>query len=396
MSADWPRVPLGDVLRLTLQSEEVRPDCVYPTFGVYGFGRGLFDKPPVSGSEISATKLFRASAGQFVYSRLKAFEGAFGLVPPQLDGRFVTNEFPTFDCVPGRLDQTYLNWYFRRPATWGEAARLSAGVGARRERLHPEEFLSLSIPLPPLAEQRRIVTRVEAVAARIAEAQQLREEAGGEADALLASARRHAFAAVNHAPTSSLEEVCESIIDTLHSDPIYSEVGVPCVRSPDVREGWLDLQMTLRTSEEEFLRRTVRTVPRPDDLLFVRQGGGTGRVAVVQEDQRFSLGQAMMLLRPNPERIEPRFLYHQLRSPQVLEAQLAPCYIGTASPRVNIGELRRFRLVVPPLPEQRRIVAHLDALQAKADTLRALQSETAAELDALLPAVLAKAFAGEL
>ena len=46
--------------------------------------------------------------------------------------------------------------------------------------------------------------------------------------------------------------------------------------------------------------------------------------------------------------------------------------------------------------EQRRIVAHLDALQAKADALRALQTETAAELDALLPVVLAKAFAGEL
>ena len=49
-----------------------------------------------------------------------------------------------------------------------------------------------------------------------------------------------------------------------------------------------------------------------------------------------------------------------------------------------------------PLPEQRRIVAHLDALQAKGDALKALQSESAAELDALLPAVLAKAFAGEL
>jgi type I restriction enzyme S subunit len=51
---------------------------------------------------------------------------------------------------------------------------------------------------------------------------------------------------------------------------------------------------------------------------------------------------------------------------------------------------------VPALAEQRRIVAYLDSLQAKADALRALQAATAAELDALLPAVLAKAFAGEL
>ena len=50
--------------------------------------------------------------------------------------------------------------------------------------------------------------------------------------------------------------------------------------------------------------------------------------------------------------------------------------------------------MVPPLPEQRRIVAYLDELQAKVDALRRLQAETGAELDALLPAVLDRAFKG--
>jgi type I restriction enzyme, S subunit len=49
-----------------------------------------------------------------------------------------------------------------------------------------------------------------------------------------------------------------------------------------------------------------------------------------------------------------------------------------------------------PLAEQRRIVAYLDSLQAKVDALKALQGETQAELDALLPSVLDKAFKGEL
>jgi len=51
---------------------------------------------------------------------------------------------------------------------------------------------------------------------------------------------------------------------------------------------------------------------------------------------------------------------------------------------------------LPPLDEQRHIVAHLDALQARVDALKRLQAETAAELDALLPSVLDKAFKGEL
>ena len=51
---------------------------------------------------------------------------------------------------------------------------------------------------------------------------------------------------------------------------------------------------------------------------------------------------------------------------------------------------------VLPLPEQRRIVAYLDDLQAKVDVLRRLQAETGAELDAIMPAVLDRAFKGEL
>ena len=103
-----------------------------------------------------------------------------------------------------------------------------------------------------------------------------------------------------------------------------------------------------------------------------------------------------MMLRPNTERILPRFLLHQLLSPQIQEDQVAPLSKGSASPHLNIGALRKFDLVLPLLPEQRRIVAELDALQAEVDALKRLQAETAAELDALLPSILDRAFAGEL
>jgi len=63
---------------------------------------------------------------------------------------------------------------------------------------------------------------------------------------------------------------------------------------------------------------------------------------------------------------------------------------------LSVGRINRIKLYLPPLPEQRRIVAELDALQAKVDALRALQGETATALAALLPAVLDRAFRGEL
>jgi type I restriction enzyme S subunit len=175
-----------------------------------------------------------------------------------------------------------------------------------------------------------------------------------------------------------------------------AESGIPCVRSPDVGYGTLNLDGAQRTDEEEYRRRTVRGEPQVDDIVFVREGGGTGKCAVVLPGQRFSLGQRVMMLRPDTERIVPRFFLHQLLSPLVQEEQIAPLCKGSASPHLNIGTLRKFTLRLPSLPEQRRIVAELDALQAEVDSLKRLQVEAAAELDALLPSILDRAFKGEL
>jgi type I restriction enzyme S subunit len=68
----------------------------------------------------------------------------------------------------------------------------------------------------------------------------------------------------------------------------------------------------------------------------------------------------------------------------------------TGQANVNATKLKALPIALPPLAEQRRIVAELDALQAEVDALKRLQAETEAELDALLPAILDRAFKGEL
>jgi type I restriction enzyme S subunit len=81
-----------------------------------------------------------------------------------------------------------------------------------------------------------------------------------------------------------------------------------------------------------------------------------------------------------------RSLYNELR-------EAAP---QATLPIINQRRIGEFKIAIPPLSEQRRIVAYLDDLQVKVDALERLQAETAAELDALLPSVLDKAFKGEL
>jgi type I restriction enzyme S subunit len=347
----------------------------------------------VLGAEIASTDRHRCTPNQFIVSRIDARNGAFGLIPPDLAGAVVTNDFPLFNVDAARLDPSFLGWLCKT-AGFVELCKAASEGTTNRVRLKEDTFLATAISLPPLGEQRRIVSRVDAIAARIADARRLREEADAETSTLTNNAR-HGLFERHRCPLVPLVDVCSAVIDNLHSNPVYSDSGVPCVRSSDVGWGTLDLSKAMRTDEAEFKRRTVRGVPSTDDIVLVREGGGTGKAALVRDGEGFSLGQRVMI-RPDKAKVLPRFFLHQLLSPTIQRDQIQRLTTGSAAPHLNIGDLKQFPFACPDLVEQRRIVAHLDALQAKADAVRSLQAEASAELDALLPAVLAKAFAGEL
>src|SRR5437899_3659508 len=104
----WPTVRLGDVLKPTERGETVDAAKEYRLLGVRLDGQGPFLRETVTGTQTSATKLFRVTKGDFIYSRLFACRGAFGVISKELDGCFVSAEFPTFIPLPGKFDVEYL------------------------------------------------------------------------------------------------------------------------------------------------------------------------------------------------------------------------------------------------------------------------------------------------
>ena len=364
--------------------------------GMRLYGAGPFHRELKPALRIAKKTHFVVRSGDVIYNKLFAWKGTFGIVPSELDGMFVSDKFPTYELDRSRVDERFLSWYFRWPPLWEEARMMSTGSAALSKlTLNPPKFLLLRMSLPSLAEQRRVVAWIEDLAAQIHEARALRRQAIEEVDALRASLLRSVIQDC-HADEIELADACEAIIDNLHSNPRYVPSGIPCIRSPDVGWGDLNLDVAFQTDEAEYLRRTARGEPKAGDIVFVREGGGTGKCALVLPGQRFSLGQRVMMLRPNEGKVLPRFLLYQLLSPLMQDDQIDRLSKGSASPHLNIGALRRFRFRLPALSEQQRIVAALDALQVKIDALEQLQAETAASFDALLPAVLDYAFQGAL
>jgi type I restriction enzyme M protein len=155
---EWRRVVLGEALEESGTLEELQPNESYGLLGVGLEGRGPFLRETKLGQEVGATALTRVDAGSFIYSRLFAWRGAFGVVPDDLDGTYVSGEFPTYDVDENQVLAQYLRLYFMRPTVWREVERKSQGTTkASRNRFKQRFLKEMVISVPDREVQEAIV-----------------------------------------------------------------------------------------------------------------------------------------------------------------------------------------------------------------------------------------------
>ena len=151
-------ITMGDILEDAGVLEDLLPDTSYRLLGVQLFGKGPFLRETKLGSEISADRAFKVKAGSFIYSRLFAWLGAFGIVPDNLDGAYVSNEFPTYSIDETDVLVDYLRLYFMRPTVWHEVERKCTGTTkGSRNRFHPDKLKQMRITVPEKPLQKTIV-----------------------------------------------------------------------------------------------------------------------------------------------------------------------------------------------------------------------------------------------
>jgi hypothetical protein len=97
----WPMVRLEEVLVPVSRPQTLLPTAEYRLLGAHWYAEGLYIKDIKSGSAIQAKQLFSVQKGDFVYNRLFAWKGSFALAGEDVDGCYVSNEFPCFAYVKG-------------------------------------------------------------------------------------------------------------------------------------------------------------------------------------------------------------------------------------------------------------------------------------------------------
>ena len=155
--------------------------------------------------------------------------------------------------------------------------------------------------------------------------------------------------------TLPLEKACKSIVDCPHSTPSYTneDTGFMCIRTSIVKKNkilWDDIEYI---PEDEFVKRIQRKKPEVGDIVYTREGAILGIAAIIDRDCNVALGQRSMLLSPDIDKCTSAFVCVAMNSDSFLDNVLKGVS-GSASPHINVGDIKAFRMIMPPVELQKQ------------------------------------------
>ena len=432
----WPTVMIGEVADPVDRSESPLPGVTYRQVGVRLWGQGAYERESMDGVETKYKSLNRVEAGDIIVNKIWARNGSVSVVTPELGGCFCSGEFPLFRPRSERLDPQWFYWITKTRWFWDACDRQSRGTSGKN-RLRPQRFLEIAIPLAPIEEQRRIVEKLNRLAASItrlarvhvsvefAETQLdiavLRAVFDGKrpygkvhfarsaGDVLAAQALKYRDRegskhnrAHPHRPfvdddsgslpdgwaRTTLGSALTHLVDCVNDTPDFSEVPTDCIglKTTNIRPYRLDLSQRWFMTRDDFERWNRRETPLAGDIVFTREAP-VGNACMLTSNVRACLTQRLMLFRADGEYVVPQYVLHFLNSPQ-FKTQVAEAARGLTTPHVNVKDAPDFVMPLPPLEEQVEIAAYLETRRGKTERACRLRESAIQETGALLTSML--------
>ena len=382
-------VRLGDVAHEV--SAKATEDLQPPVFSVtkhQGFVPSLeFFTKQVFSRDTSGYKLVRRN--QFAYATIHLDEGALGLLTTA-DAVLISPMYTVFEIEEERVYPPYLFRALKAPQMLSIYGRLGRGSVHRRRSISFERLAGVSIPLPPLAEQRRIaevLDRADAIRRK-------RKEAIALTGELLRSAFLEMFGDPVTNPkgwkVGAIGDYAERV--TKGESPgwqgfEYQEEGVRFVTSENVLWGSVDLEKA-KFVPPAFDAKIERSRLRVDDVLVNLVGASVGRTALVpSEALPANINQAVAVVTLRREQLAPEFLLHQLLT-SAMQHRLLGNVVDAARANISLTNIRELEVVVPPPKDQERWGTFIRAVQGHVGGQRAASIES----DQLLSALVQQSF----
>ncbi|PDS28228.1 restriction endonuclease subunit S [Rhizobium phaseoli] len=315
--------------------------------------------------------------------------------------RVVVDSHVTILRPGGAISGAFLHRFIQSPSIQNAIADMQSGTTNQVE-LNRTEIIGTALPLPPLAEQKRIVTKLDALNANSTRARtqlaRIETLVSRYKQAVLSKAfsgelTREWRGDDNWPQPVRLGDVAGSFA---YGSAAKSQKSgsVPVLRMGNIQEGKLDWSDLVYTNDKDEIEKYRLT---PGDVLFNRTNSPAlvGKTALYSGERQAIFAGYLIRIVAGPD-LNDRYLTYALNSPSGREFSWNAKTDGVSQSNISATKLKEFSFAVPPLEEQHEIVRRIESAFARIDRL-ARQAERALELvDKLDEAILAKAFRGEL
>lgn len=399
----YPMVRIGEFLKRNKTAIRIENDQSYKRATIKVRNGGIFLRDIENGIKIGTKNQFVISEGQFLLSKIDARNGAFGVVPKELDGGIITGNFWTFDVDYEKVNPFYLSLVVTTPEFILFCEQASNGT-TNRHYLQEPMFLDIKIPLPSIDEQNELVDVYNKQMALAAEQETLASTIQSEIETYLLkelgiinkpnkqiqglqfiSLKDLSIWGVERLKKQNTNSILRSSIYTnsklgkvvqvnpttniksLSEDDVMSFIPMECIS--DLEGEWMEKREEVKSKSSGY------TKFQEGDLIWARitpcmQNGKSAIVNGLKNG--FGYGSTEFhVIRNFSNKVSLRYIYILLRLPIVLK-NATSFFTGSAGQqRVPKSYLEELVIPLPPIEVQNEIVEHINALKSEIKTLRA-------------------------
>lgn len=385
MKHNWEQTTIYKIVQQAYETVTLNPFESYTLLGMSLEGRGLFIREQKCGSEIGSKTLNKLKSGQFIYSRLFAWKGAFDYVRNEFDGYYVSDEFPAFNVISEKADIKFIYYYFNQSKIWKDVEQYCIGVTkASRNRFKETFFLNFPISLPPLSEQKHIVSKIESIKTKLVKIKELRAEQIKYFNNLLYIKYTEIIKDAQWLPMKEIAPIIRREVK-LNEENQYPELGIRCFGKGTFHKPSL--------SGVEIGTKKIFQI-KEDDLVFSNVFAWEGGIAVAQKADNDRYGSHRFITCvANANKVLSQFLCFHFLSPKGME-DINACSPGGAGRNKTLGldKLMKIKVPIPEITLQKEFVT----LLKKVNSIKENYNQTDHELTQLMPSLLDMVFKGEL
>lgn len=342
----------------------------------------------IEGSKIGSSKKILQS-GDVVLSRIVPHIRRCWVISEKNEHRKIgSGEWIVFRS--DKIENKFLRYYLLSDLFNRKFMKTIKGVGGSLMRADPKQVARFKLNLPPLSEQKKIASILDAADSYRQQSRALIGKYEELGQSLFLEMFGDPVRNEMGWEVKNLIDVCHKVTDGTHQGPKFLNEGIPFLLVSNIVNNKINYQTKKFISEEEYKLFTKSTPIEVGDLLYTSVGS-YGRPAIVESDTKFCFQRHIAHIKPNHDLINIRFFHSLMLSPLV-KRQADRFALGVAQKTINLKVIKKFRLFNPPLSLQNQFASRIQAIEAQ----KALAEQSLVQAEDLFQSLLQRAFRGEL